>query len=97
MDTIIDTRQFPKEMEDNASQIPKQKKEKSSFPFFWIIFFLILLFGGYYLYINYFTKEDTSIVQDVEKQNEIIKKLTNEKEPISSEEYKRSISHLFGE
>ncbi len=97
MDTIIDTRQFPKEMEEKAPQPPKQKKEKSSFPFFWIIFFLILLFGGYYLYTNYSTKEDTSIVQDVEKQNEFIQKVVEKKDKIPAVRYEKEMSHLFGE
>lgn len=96
MDTIIDTRQFPKEMEEKP-QPPKKREEKSTSPLLWFIFFLIILFGGYYLYVNYFAKRgEAPIVRNAEKRNEIIKSVVEKKKPVSPSTYRRAVSNLFG-
>lgn len=96
MDTIIDTRQFPKEMEEKP-QTPRLKEKNSSSFIVWLIFFLVILFGGYYLYTKYYHKEENSVIMDVEKQNEFIQKVVENKKPLPSSTYKRNVAHLFGE
>ena len=98
MDTIIDTRQFPKEMEE-MPKMPNLKEKKSSSSFLmWLIFFLFILFGGYYLYTTYYYyRGEEPIVLNVEKQNEFIQKVVESKKPLPSPTYERGVTHLFGE
>ena len=96
METIIDTRQFPKEMEE--SSYPPQNEEKGkSFPFLWLLFFLIVLFGAYFFFMKNQSRENESFIKDIEKQNEFIKDMTAGKSNIPRETYTRGVSHLFGE
>jgi len=95
MDTIIDTRQFPKEMEEKIPPTPKD--EKSSFPFLWFIFFLLILFGAYYLYTSFSQKGQGSAANEVKKQNEFIEKVVSQKEKLPTATYERGVSHFFGE
>ncbi len=98
MDTIIDTRQFPKEMEEKPKTPPRGGEGKSSF-FLWFLLFIVLLFGMYFLYMKFFQGGNVSHheVHSVEKENEFIRKVVTEKESVPSATHRRDISHLFGE
>jgi len=96
MDTIIDTRQFPKEMGETPSRPQEPKKTGRGLSlFFWVILFLAILFGFYYFYKN--MGNTKPIVSDVEKQNEFIQEVVKNKKPLPSPTYERGVSHLFGE
>ena len=96
MDTIIDTRQFPKEMRETPSHSQEPKKTGGGLSlFFWIILFLAILFGFYYFYKG--MGNTKPIVNDVEKQNEFIQRVVKNKKSIPFPTYERGVSHLFGE
>jgi len=97
MDTIIDTRHFPKEMEE---KIPQQGngeyKKRGSSAFLWFIFFLIILGILYFAYTKIGGRQ-TQTRNRAEIEQKVINTFSESTTKTLPSTHERAVSSFFNE
>ena len=97
MDTIIDTRQFPKEMMQQP-QISPQGEEGMCLGkiLFWVVLFALVI-GGIYFFWMRMQSQSTEAIPSIEEQNRTVESMHKQIDPVSPKTHERAVQSFFGE